>query len=226
MALQPELSARRMTCCCTRRASAGEKSGAVAFDNSGRSANVEPEKTRNYEFGIKSQLLNRRVTLNANLYYTKVRDYQNVTSEADPTSPTGFSSRLGNVPGVRARGVEFDTAVRVTEHLEITGGGAFNDAIYTDWHTATCPRSFPTTVAFCDNTGKQIVGAPRWTGILGFNYEQPFASGYSGICSATSRTARSTTSSSCCRSMASRRRIRSPTSVRASRMERKMRCTS
>jgi iron complex outermembrane receptor protein len=160
-------------------ASAGEKSGAVAFDSNGNPANVEPEKTRNYELGIKSQLLNRRVTLNANLYYTKVRDYQNVTSEPDPTAPTGFSSRLGNIPGVRARGLEFDAAFRVTQFLEITGGGAFNDAIYTDWHTATCPRSYPTSVAFCDNTGKQIVGAPRWTGIIGFNYEQPFVSGYS-----------------------------------------------
>jgi iron complex outermembrane receptor protein len=67
----------------------------------------------------------------------------------------------------------------VTPHLEITSGGAFNDATYTDWATATCPRSFPTSVAVCDNTGKQIVGAPKWTGLLGFNYEQPFASEYS-----------------------------------------------
>ena len=160
-------------------ASAGEKSGAVAFDNNGRPANVEPEKTLNFEAGVKSQLWDRRVTLNVNAYYTKVRDYQNVTSEADPTSATGFSSRLGNIPGVRARGVEFDSLVSVTERLQVTAGGAFNDAIYTDWSTATCPRSYPTSVAVCNNTGKQIVGAPRWTGLLGLDYEQPLATGYS-----------------------------------------------
>jgi len=160
-------------------ASAGEKSGAVAFDNNGRPANVEPEKTLNFEAGIKSFFWNRRATVNANIYYTKVRDYQNVTSEPDPTSPTGFSSRLGNVPGIRARGVELDSQFNVTEHLQVTLGGAFNDAIYTDWSTATCPRSYPSTVVVCDNTGKQIVGAPRWTGILGFDYQQPLASGYS-----------------------------------------------
>ncbi len=159
-------------------ASSGEKSGAVAFDNNGNPANVEPEKTRNYELGIKSQLLNRRVTLNANLYYTKVRDYQNVTSEADPGVSDRIQLPAWQHPGVRARGLEFDAAFRVTQYLEITSGGAFNDAIYTDWHTATCPRSVPTTVAFCDNTGRQIVGAPRWTGIVGFNYEQPFIADY------------------------------------------------
>ena len=160
-------------------ASAGEKSGAVAFDNNGRPANVEPERTLNFEAGIKSYWWDRRATVNANIYYTRVRDYQNVTSEADPTSPTGFSSQLGNIPGLRARGLELDSQFSFTEHLQVTLGGAFNDAIYTDWSTATCPRSYPTSVVVCDNTGKQIVGAPRWTGILGFDYQVPLASGYS-----------------------------------------------
>lgn len=159
-------------------ASAGEKSGAVAFDNNGGIANVEPEKALNFEVGVKSQLFDDLLTLNVNVYYTRVRDYQNVTSETDPTSPTGFSSRLGNIPKIRAVGTEFDAAIRVTENLQITAGGAYNEATYTDWSTATCPRSFPSSVAVCDNTGRQIVGAPRWTGLLGFDYELPLASGF------------------------------------------------
>jgi iron complex outermembrane receptor protein len=159
-------------------ASAGEKSGAVAFDSAGRHANVRPEKALNYELGVKSQLWDRRVTLNANVYHTTVRDYQNVTSEPDPTSPSGYSSRLGNIPELRAVGVELDAQVRVTDRLQLSLGGSFNDAEYTDWSTATCPRSFPSSVAVCDNTGKQIVGAPRWTGIVGFDYRVPLASRY------------------------------------------------
>ena len=158
-------------------ASAGEKSGAVAFDSSGKPANVDPERSLNFETGIKSYLWDRRVTLNANVYYTRVRDYQNVTSEPDPTSPTGFSSRLGNIPEIRARGLEFDALVAATDQLQLTLGGAFNDAGYTDWSTATCPRSYPSTVAVCNNTGKQIVGAPRLTGIVGLDYQWPFANG-------------------------------------------------
>jgi iron complex outermembrane receptor protein len=159
-------------------ASAGEKSGAVAFDANGRIANVEPEKSLNFETGIKSEVWDQRVTLNMNVYYTRVRDYQNVTSEPDPTSPTGFSSRLGNVPEIRAVGAEFDALVHVTDNLQITAGGAYNEATYTDWSTATCPRSFPSTVVVCDNTGRQIVGAPRWSGIFGFDYQLPLASGF------------------------------------------------
>ncbi|GFE86768.1 TonB-dependent receptor [Steroidobacter agaridevorans] len=159
-------------------ASAGEKSGAVAFDNNGGIANVEPEKSLNFETGVKSQFFDDLLTLNVNVYYTRVRDYQNVTSEPDPTSPTGFSSRLGNIPEIRAVGTEFDAAFRVSENLQITAGGAYNEAEYTDWSTATCPRSFPSSVAVCNNTGRQIVGAPRWTGIFGFDYQLPLASGF------------------------------------------------
>jgi iron complex outermembrane receptor protein len=75
--------------------------------------------------------------------------------------------------------VELDSQLNFTEHLQVTLGGAFNDAIYTDWSTATCPRSYPTSIVVCDNTGKQIVGAPRWTGILGLDYRVPLAAGYS-----------------------------------------------
>ena len=51
-------------------------------------SSVEPEKSLNFEAGVKSTLWDKRVTLNLNAYYTKVRDYQNVTSEPDPTSAT------------------------------------------------------------------------------------------------------------------------------------------
>ena len=65
-------------------ASAGEKSGAVAFDNQRPPRqNVEPEKSLNFEAGIKSLLLRQARAAERNVYYTRVADYQNVTSEPD-----------------------------------------------------------------------------------------------------------------------------------------------
>jgi len=152
-------------------ASGGGKSGAVAFDNNGTRRNVLPEKTTDYELGVKGQF-GDLLWLSANLYYTKVRDYQAVTSIPDATSSTGFSSVLGNIPGIRAQGVEVDGAVTPFEGLTINFGGSYNDAVYTDWANATCPRSYPSTVPICDNTGKQVVAAPKWIGVLGFNFER------------------------------------------------------
>ena len=159
----------------------GEKSGSVQFEPSdGSPANVNPEKSTNFEVGVKSFLAGGRLLLNANVYRTRVEDYQAVTSVPDPTSPTGFSSKLGNIPGIRARGVEIDAHYDVTPTLRLTLGAAYNDAVYTDWATATCPRSTPASVPVCDNTGKQIVGAPKWTGIFGVDYEFALGAGLTG----------------------------------------------
>jgi iron complex outermembrane receptor protein len=157
----------------------GQKSGAVSFSNNGDIRNVDPERTRNYEVGVKSLWLDRRVQLNANLYYSTVEDYQNVTSEPDPNSSTGYSSRLGNIPELRAQGIELDANINVASGFNLNLGLAYNDAIYTDWSTATCPRNVPSSTPVCDNTGKQIVGAPRWTGIIGFDYELLLGDSYS-----------------------------------------------
>ena len=155
-------------------ASGGGKSGAVAFDNNGTRRNVAAEKTLDFELGVKGQF-GRLLWLSANLYYTRVRDYQAVTSIPDATSSTGFSSVLGNIPALRAQGIEVDGTLTPFEGLTINFGGAYNDAVYTDWANATCPRSYPASVPTCDNTGRQIVGAPKWIGIIGFNFEREIA---------------------------------------------------
>jgi iron complex outermembrane receptor protein len=155
----------------------GEKSGAVQFASSnGAPQNVLPEKSLNYELGIKSYLGDRKVMLNANLYQTTVDDYQAITSEPDPTAASGYVSVLGNIPQIRARGVELDAVYNVAASLRLSFGTAYNDATYTDWATATCPRNVPTTTPVCDNTGKQIVGAPKWTAIIGIDYQHQMGS--------------------------------------------------
>ncbi len=160
-------------------ASGGGKSGAVAFDNTGARRNVKPEKTTDFELGVKGTFFGEALSLSANLYYTRVRDYQATTSVADATSSTGYSSVLGNIPSLRAQGVELDGALRLARGFVVTFGGSYNDAVYTDWSTATCPRSYPSSVVVCDNSGKQIVGAPRWIGVLGFDFKREL--GGSGV---------------------------------------------
>lgn len=160
-------------------ASGGGKSGAVAFDNNGTRRNVAPERTTDFELGFKGQLFGNVLWFGANLYYTRVRDYQATTSIPDANTSTGFSSVLGNIPELRAQGIEIDGTLVPFDGLSITFGGAYNDAEYTDWSTATCPRSYPSTVVTCDNTGQQIVGAPKWTVILGFDFEREVADGWS-----------------------------------------------
>lgn len=156
-------------------ASAGEKSGAVSFSSTGKPANVAPERTLDFELGFKGSFFEGALTLNANLYYTRVHDYQATTSIVDPNSSTGYSSVLGNIPGIHARGIEWDGALKLVKGVQFTFGGAYNKSTYSEWSTATCSPAYPSSVVVCNNTGRQIVGAPLWTVILGLAFDQPIA---------------------------------------------------
>ena len=168
-------------------AAAGQKSGSVQFGSSGAPLNVRPEKVLDFELGIKSLLLDERLELNVNLFQTRVRDYQQTTSVFDPATTAVkhdgtlyYQSILGNIPAIRARGVELEGAFNLTRNLSLTFGATYDNAVYTDWHTATCPAELnvKSSTTVCDNTGRQIVAAPRFTTNAGLDYRQLVHGGF------------------------------------------------
>jgi len=169
-------------------ASHGEKSGAVLFNTSTLTPqNVKPEKALDFELGIKAVLLDRRLTVNANLYQTTVSDYQQNLTVSDPTTPTGFRTYLGNAAKVQLRGVEFDASYIVNQALSVNWGGAFNHAIYADFKDAPCPADIASQTNAagtvigpfaCDQTGQQLPYAPKYTTNIGLDIHQPIWHGY------------------------------------------------
>ncbi len=170
-------------------AGSGRKSGSVQFDSTGKPLNVAPEKVLDFELGLKSLLLRKRLLLNVNLYQTTVRDYQQTTSVFDAATTAikndgnlFYTSVLGNIPRIRARGIELEGAFNVTRDLSFTFGATYNDAIYASWHTATCPNELnaKSSTTVCDNTGKQIVAAPKYTTTIGADYQRLLFAGLTG----------------------------------------------
>lgn len=161
----------------------GEKSGAVEFNNDaasadyGRPLNVDPEKATDYELGFKTTLLDNRLLLNANLYYTQIKGYQGTVVVPNPADPVPGSTRsfLGNIPEVVARGLEFTSAFAVTPNLRLNLSGAYNDAFYKEYDSVTTDVANPTLVDF---SGKQLHGAPKVTLSYGADYNYFFGAGY------------------------------------------------
>ncbi|MEO7577045.1 MAG: TonB-dependent receptor [Massilia sp.] len=156
-------------------ASQGEKSGAVEFITAtgptlGLPQNVRPEKARDYELGVKSLFLNRSLLLNANLYQTTVTDYQANLTVEDLTSTTGLRTYLGNIPGVRARGVEVEANYAATRNLKLNLNASYNKATYLDFSTTAPDTSVPIAVNFA---GRQLHGAPKVIVNAGLDYSQP-----------------------------------------------------
>jgi len=131
---------------------------------------VRPEKARDYELGVKSVLFSRRLLLNANIYQTKVTDYQANLTVEDPTSSSGTRTYLGNIPGVRARGLELEANFAATRNLKLNLNASYNRAIYLDFTTAATDTSVTRIVNFA---GRQLHGAPKVIVNAGLDYSQP-----------------------------------------------------
>ena len=147
--------------------SKGVKSGGInpAVPNPGftvQSLYIEPEKATDAELGFKSTLLDRKVQLNANLYWTDVTDYQATRLEFSSVQGN-FLQVLSNIGKVRSRGVEAEVSAVPLPGLTLSLAASFNDANYTEYHNAPCAAEATAAgVTVCDLSGRQVVGAPKW----------------------------------------------------------------
>jgi iron complex outermembrane receptor protein len=162
----------------------GEKSGSVVNVN-GVSTIVRPEKTDAYEVGLKSSLLDKTLILNADVFLMNIRDYQTTVRAVDEfatqtniangqANPLVYVTAQGNVPRVRAKGLEFDGVYSGVTHTTLRFSGAYNDARYVEFRNAAKPDELGYLAAnFIDQSGLTLPGAAKWTFNLGAEYRRP-----------------------------------------------------
>lgn len=129
---------------------------------------IDPEKAKNLELGLKTSWLNNRLLVNANIFLTKIDDYQAITNT---TSSTGrFVPFLTNVGDLTSKGVEIDVRGQVSDHLGLNFNAAYTDATF-DRGTAPTPFEEFDGVAYGRGyrsiAGNRVNGAPRWTANAG-----------------------------------------------------------
>jgi iron complex outermembrane receptor protein len=109
----------------------GFKSGGFNASSPG-SAPYRPETLDAYETGVKMDLLDRRVRLNAAVFYYNYNDIQ---------VQTLVNSLADVINGAKARvtGLDADFAVQVTPEFSLTGGLGWIDPIFTSFNN--CPFS-------------------------------------------------------------------------------------
>ena len=166
----------------------GEKSGGVnlvvgsAPTAGADSLLIGTERANNAELGFKSTLWDRRLQLNANVFWTQVNAYQ--TNAYDDVNRVQY---LTNAGSVRSRGVEFETTLIPLRGLTLNFNGSYNDVSYLSYKDAPCPPEVsqaPGAPASCDLSGHQVVGASKWIGNANGKYEwnldnglQPYVTG-------------------------------------------------
>jgi iron complex outermembrane recepter protein len=153
--------------------------GPAANTLSGLSAEkmiIDPEIPTNMEVGLKSELWDGRLRLNAAIFHTTFDDFQ--ASLGDGNLPPTFY--LENAGKLETKGVEIDFALAATENLTFNGGLAFIDATFKEYEGAAC-YSGQTTAQGCVNdvqdlSGADMPNAPDVTVSLSGRYNVPMPS--------------------------------------------------
>lgn len=94
---------------------------------------VNPEQSDAFEIGAKIQTLDRKLSLNAALFYTKYRGYQ-----SQARLPGDISFYLLNAGTVSTRGIELEATLKPTRLLDISLGGTWADAHIDEFPIGPC----------------------------------------------------------------------------------------
>ncbi len=141
----------------------GYKAGGINLDTTAAVNGADPtflsEEVDAYEVGIKSRLLDNRVTLNIAAFHQKFSDFQVLEF-------TGTAFQTFNVPEALTTGIEVETLIQASDNLTVTGGLTVVDARYPD----DCNGDVMdvTVVSLC---GNDVTNAPNIVAIMGANYE-------------------------------------------------------
>ncbi len=158
--------------------SQGAKSGGLnlAILPAGVDPVVEPEDVENYEAGLKTQLLDGRLTLNTAIFQTEISDYQTAITEVLETT-TAIRQYVANTGEVRSRGAEADLAFQASDLVSFNASVSYNDATYLDYENAQQAPENLNLGAIQDLSGEPLPGAPEWTYTLGADIAYPVAWG-------------------------------------------------
>lgn len=158
----------------------GEKAGISQVTN-GVTQLARPEKNTSYEWGVKSAWLNKTLILNADVYLTDIKDYQQAVQVNDAYNTalkndgtTYYTSATGNAPKVRATGLEVDGVYGGIPFTTVRFAGAINNAVYKSFPNAGKPNEQGNLAnPYVDFTGKTLPGAAKYTFNIGAEYRRP-----------------------------------------------------
>jgi outer membrane receptor protein involved in Fe transport len=156
--------------------STGTKSGGfnAAPLAPGVPAEFDAETSDSIELGLKSTLLDGRMTLNVDVYRLNLKDFQDAV-----VNPNGSGFIVGNAGDRRAQGLELDARYVPFDDFTLGMSLAYLDAEYTKYPDGQCyfgqvpDGSKPNT---CDYKGKTPYHSPEWMGSLTADYRHSLGS--------------------------------------------------
>ena len=135
---------------------------------------LRPSKADSYEIGVRTELFDRHLRLNATGFWMKTRDVQ-VTALV----PGTIVNVVQNAGDIVAKGIELDFAAHFSRRFQVTGGASYLDATIRDLSQACYPGQ--TAAQGCAGGTQSVDGtpalnAPKWKFNAAATYEIPVPS--------------------------------------------------
>jgi outer membrane receptor protein involved in Fe transport len=153
------------------RAASGFRPGGGNLVFPGVPITFNPDKTYNYEAGLKGDFLDHKLSSDISLYYI---DWQNIQINERTASNHGYT---GNGGRAKSEGVE----------LSLTGHpwAGFTVSGWTDYDHAVLTNRFPTTATVAGLPGDRLPASPTWSASSSVRQEVPLWSNVSGYAAGT-----------------------------------------
>jgi len=131
----------------------------------------DPDRTLNYEIGVKGDALERRISFDMSLYYIDWSRIQVYVS--DPVTFNSFNTNAGKA---KSEGAELSTTAHPLEGLTLSAWVSWDEAILTHALPATGAYGLP---------GDRLPYSPRFSGNFSVNQEFPLGADLTGFLGAS-----------------------------------------
>jgi len=134
--------------------------------------NYTPDSVLSFEVGEKAKFADRRITVNADVYYIKWSDIQQVISL---TCGYPYNTNAGNA---KSYGPELEVSALVAKALTADFSGTFNTAVIND------PSA--NAIAAGITPGTRVLSVPRYTATVGLTFQPALSDTLNGLMSISS----------------------------------------
>tara|TARA_R110000772_G_scaffold268721_1_gene398063 strand:+ start:56476 stop:58722 length:2247 start_codon:yes stop_codon:yes gene_type:complete len=131
----------------------------------------DPETIDNYEIGVKSELLDNRLRLNATIFTMDYKDKQEELQLPSNETDTGQKTVVINPSSATIQGIELEMQAYLNQNLSIRANLGYLDSEYDDFVYTDVEGSMT------DLSGLEFRRAPEFTGTVDATYEWDVAGG-------------------------------------------------
>jgi len=128
---------------------------------------ASPDKTQNYEIGMKGDILDHALSFDASLYYI---DFKNIQIDLVDATGNDYFDNGGNA---KSEGVELSVQYRLPKGLTLAGWATYDNAVLTE--------NFPANTAAVGLTGDRLPYSSRFSSHMSINKDLPLTTSITGF---------------------------------------------